>query len=126
MAHESENTPALSEYAQRMADTLAANRALQSDLTRRLAQLQQEEAWLSQATGPMSGAAAPAAAAPAPAVAEVTGTVPKPRRDRRTAAAIRTSEGVSKKAAAKKTTAKRAKRVCTLTGVIGDHGRDVK
>ncbi|MFF1680748.1 hypothetical protein ACFVYG_32510 [Streptomyces sp. NPDC058256] len=80
MANEPENTPNQSEYAQRLADALAANRKEQDDITahsarlqERLDQLRQDEAWLAnsvQAARPATDA--PAGTEPAAGEAEAS------------------------------------------------------
>lgn len=77
MADEPKNTPDQSEYAQRLAEALAANRKEQDDITAQLerlaalqdhlSQLREDEAWLARSVQAAHTVVAPAEAAPGPA-----------------------------------------------------------
>lgn len=133
MAKEPEKT-IQSEYAQRYADHIAANRAEQTELTERLEQLKADEDWLVQQLAAATSAASTAPAgdggkespastkgvrkpsAPAEAEADASSAVPQPRQDTQAApskpAARKkpASKGKApvKRAPAKKTVAKKA------------------
>ncbi|MCZ1011955.1 hypothetical protein [Streptomyces lydicus] len=124
MANDPKNTANPSNYVQRLADAREANRKEQEDLQRRLAQLQEEEAWLTNKiqAGPTAEAPQEAAGeqrlhgstrAPAESeMAKASGAVPKPRQTKRAKAAKKAAQSKppAKKTAApkKQSTAKKA------------------
>ncbi|MFD8984224.1 hypothetical protein [Streptomyces sp. NPDC059564] len=113
MANEPVNTPIQTKYAEQLAADLAANQAEQATLTERLTQLQREEKWLTAALDSMppagaepaspQGLAEPVSATPQADSGVEAAAVPQPRAGKKTDGAAPV-----KKAAVRKTTAKKA------------------